>query len=473
MQIVTPTGENNFEFDIKSCEKILLAPNVRDKPVVVISVAGAFRTGKSFLLGFFLRYLRNRGTGDWLGDVNMPLEGFSWRGGSDRDTKGILLWDEVFEVTTHEGRKVAVVLMDTQGTFDNESTLNECVRIFGLSILSSSVQVYNISHKIQENDLEHLQLFIEYGRLAKEDTKKEPFQKLLFVVRDWQCPYDHSYGAKGGKQLLDKWLHSSKNLKPELKECREHITSCFSEIKCFLMPYPGQKAATTKDFDGRLSSIDSDFTKQLKDLVPSVLAPENLLVKRICGAEVTCAKLVTYIQACAQSFKTAVPKAKGILKATANFQNSEAADKCLDIYIEGMNALWREDVLYLSVAEIEKDHEWLKRCALREFDRSPKLGYGDLADTFKEKLIKKILDWFESLARDKYTKATLARQNKTSLVNVVSVSVLAPIPLVGPLVLLGLAFGDLVASNSEKEELKKKEDERQLTRALLQSRYGH
>lgn len=52
--------------------------------VSVISVAGTFRKGKSFLLNFFLRYLNaseeKRRSGDWIygGD---RLNGFSWRGG--------------------------------------------------------------------------------------------------------------------------------------------------------------------------------------------------------------------------------------------------------------------------------------------------------------------------------------------------------------------------------------------------------
>jgi hypothetical protein len=39
-------------------------------------------------------------------------------------------------------------------------------------------QVYNLTSNIQEDDLQHLQLFTEYGRLALEDSGETPFQKL-------------------------------------------------------------------------------------------------------------------------------------------------------------------------------------------------------------------------------------------------------------------------------------------------------
>jgi hypothetical protein len=59
------------------------------------------------LLGIDKQYLGSeQGAADWLGDEDTPLEGFSWRGGSERDTTGILMWSEVFVVDLPSGEKV-------------------------------------------------------------------------------------------------------------------------------------------------------------------------------------------------------------------------------------------------------------------------------------------------------------------------------------------------------------------------------
>jgi hypothetical protein len=54
--------------------------------------------------------------------------------------------------------QVAVILMDTQGAFDSESTVRDCATVFALSTMLSSVQIYNLLHNIQEDDLQHLQV---------------------------------------------------------------------------------------------------------------------------------------------------------------------------------------------------------------------------------------------------------------------------------------------------------------------------
>lgn len=57
LQVVDVKDDHTFELDEGALEQALLIQEVADLPVVVVSVAGAYRGGKSFLLDFFLRYL--------------------------------------------------------------------------------------------------------------------------------------------------------------------------------------------------------------------------------------------------------------------------------------------------------------------------------------------------------------------------------------------------------------------------------
>jgi atlastin len=60
-QIVTVNEEaHTFKLSEEALTQIILQDNVRNRDVVIVSVAGAFRKGKSFLLDFFLRYLYAR-----------------------------------------------------------------------------------------------------------------------------------------------------------------------------------------------------------------------------------------------------------------------------------------------------------------------------------------------------------------------------------------------------------------------------
>ncbi|KAF5395882.1 Atlastin [Paragonimus heterotremus] len=180
VQIVTVDESNSdthFSLNESALSSILLHPNVRDKFVVIVSVAGVFRQGKSFLLDFFLRYMSSEDKNNWLGDENMPLGGFPWCGGSRRLTTGILLWSEPFLIKLSSGEEAAVLFMDTQGAFDSLSTVRQCATVFALSTMLSSIQIYNIHGNIQEDHLQHLHLFTEYGRLAMEsDVCENPFQ---------------------------------------------------------------------------------------------------------------------------------------------------------------------------------------------------------------------------------------------------------------------------------------------------------
>ncbi|EZA62001.1 hypothetical protein DMN91_003442 [Ooceraea biroi] len=401
VQVVLAHPDHTFELDEEALSEILLDDDVKDRSVVVVSVAGAFRKGKSFLLDFFLRYMNSKyplhddndtlhsNIDTWLGAEDEPLSGFSWRGGSERDTTGILMWSKVYRATLPNKEKIAVILMDTQGAFDSQSTVRDCATVFALSTMLSSVQIYNLSQNIQEDDLQHLQLFTEYGRLALENSDSTPFQRLQFLVRDWVYPYEADYGADGGKQLLDKRLEISDRQHPELQSLRKHIKSCFSDISCFLMPHPGLEIATNPRFDGRLSEIQSEFKKQLKVLIPMILAPQNLVTKKINGQDVKAKDLLEYFKSYINLYKgDELPEPKSMLVATAEANNLTAVAEAKDSYLKMMENVCGGAKPFLATAHLESEHQHCMDMALRQFQNKRKMGGEEFSQIYMEKLIK-------------------------------------------------------------------------------------
>ncbi|XP_054033271.1 atlastin-2 isoform X2 [Dryobates pubescens] len=385
--VLAHEDDHNFELDEEALEKILLQEHIKDLNIVVVSVAGAFRKGKSFLLDFMLRYMYNRTSPCWIGGNTEPLTGFTWRGGCERETTGIQIWSEVFVIDKPNGTKVAVLLMDTQGAFDSQSTIKDCATVFALSTMTSSVQVYNLSQNIQEDDLQHLQLFTEYGRLAMEEIYQKPFQTLMFLIRDWSYPYEHAYGLEGGRKFLEKRLQVKQNQHEELQNVRKHIHSCFSTLGCFLLPHPGLKVATNPNFDGRLNDIDEDFKRELRNLVPLLLAPENLVEKEISGSKVTCRDLVEYFKAYIKIYQgEELPHPKSMLQATAEANNLAAVAGAKDLYSKGMEQVCGGDKPYLAPSDLERRHQECRESAVRQFRAVKKMGGEEFCRRYQEQL---------------------------------------------------------------------------------------
>ncbi|XP_046885106.1 atlastin-2 isoform X2 [Hypomesus transpacificus] len=385
--VLAHEDDHNFELDVVALEKLLLQDEIKDLNVVVVSVAGAFRKGKSFLLDFMLRYMHNQHLDQWMGGDDEPLTGFSWRGGCERETTGIQVWSEVFVVPKPDGSKVAVLLADTQGAFDSQSTIKDCATVFALSTMTSSVQVYNLSHNIQEDDLQHLQLFTEYGRLAMEEIYLKPFQSLMFLIRDWCYPYEHNYGLQGGNHFLERRLQVKQNQHEELQNVRKHIHSCFSNIGCFLLPHPGLRVATNPNFDGRLKDIDPDFKQELADLVPLLLAPERLVEKEIGGVKVTCRDLVEYFKAYIKIYQgEELPHPKSMLQATAEANNLTAVAGAKDSYNRNMEMVCGGDKPYIAPADLERCHDDFRECSVRQFRAVKKMGGEDFCLRYQQQL---------------------------------------------------------------------------------------
>ncbi|XP_011855158.1 PREDICTED: atlastin-1 [Mandrillus leucophaeus] len=418
VQVLIVKDDHSFELDETALNRILLSEAVRDKEVVAVSVAGAFRKGKSFLMDFMLRYMYNQESVDWVGDYNEPLTGFSWRGGSERETTGIQIWSEVFLINKPDGKKVAVLLMDTQGTFDSQSTLRDSATVFALSTMISSIQVYNLSQNVQEDDLQHLQvtifsflcggiyIFEIINSLHIQLKIERPgfkiwsnyyisspvlslytFKSLIFLVRDWSFPYEFSYGADGGAKFLEKRLKVSGNQHEELQNVRKHIHSCFTNISCFLLPHPGLKVATNPNFDGKLKEIDDEFIKNLKILIPWLLSPESLDIKEINGNKITCRGLVEYFKAYIKIYQgEELPHPKSMLQATAEANNLAAVATAKDTYNKKMEEICGGDKPFLAPNDLQSKHLQLKEESVKLFRGVKKMGGEEFSRRYLQQL---------------------------------------------------------------------------------------
>lgn len=196
VNIISISSDNqSFELHSDNLQKIISAVP-KDMKVMVLSVVGDFRTGKSFLLSTFLRYLvyceKNGVTNpegmDWLlqgedkllegnsiSDQQTP--GFEWKAGKDRTTTGIHMFGRPFIRKLKSGEDVAVLLMDTQGLFDHETPKDLTAAIFGLSTLISSYEIYNLAKQIPEDKLQQLHFFTEFSRTALKEFEKSQTRK--------------------------------------------------------------------------------------------------------------------------------------------------------------------------------------------------------------------------------------------------------------------------------------------------------
>mmetsp|Transcript_21838 Transcript_21838/g.45584 ORF Transcript_21838/g.45584 Transcript_21838/m.45584 type:complete len:596 (-) Transcript_21838:94-1881(-) len=325
--------------------------------VSVISVVGAFRTGKSFLLSWFLRYLyaleRCQKNKTSLKDEKVPWykqfetlgkDGFDWKAGSERNTTGIWMWSHPFFLEMDNGENVAVLLVDTQGMFDHETTMALTASIFGLSTLLSSYQIYNVDKRIQEDNLQQLALFCEYARRAMEDGDyvNKPFQEIEFLVRDWQHFEDDEDGNDFGamEKSMSEYLETvlEERDASDLKETREQIKLCFEKISCYGLCHPGF-AVTKKKYGGEVNVVEELFMQLLDRYCQRVFSTANLQPKQIHDRELTAVELGAYIQEYAKIFEKGekFPTAATLLEATSSANNSNAISLSVAEYKDTMD----------------------------------------------------------------------------------------------------------------------------------------
>ncbi|XP_076807586.1 atlastin-1-like isoform X2 [Clavelina lepadiformis] len=293
VQILKPReNTNGFELIEEGLYKIFNHPNVIDVPVIIISIAGAMREGKSFLLSLLLMYMESDMSADWLSDKNKEIkQHFKFKSGHERQTLGVHIWSKPYLLTRKDKSKVAVLFMDTQGAFDRAGAQNAS-SIFAFSTFLSSTQLYNMKRQIHENNLQPLSLFADYAAevynsMPGREENSAPFQKILFTVRDWQTS-KQGYGLKAGQDYIDCTVFKTDNTdKSDIVATRERIRKAFQKIECSVLPSPGKVVAGHVNNAGsaiKVKDVRPKFLTAVKELA-TYLIDEMNSVRSISGKE--------------------------------------------------------------------------------------------------------------------------------------------------------------------------------------------
>ncbi len=255
------------------------------KKVAIISVAGQYRTGKSFLLNRLL----GRQNGFELGSTINPC------------TKGLWIWNRPVNVT----EDVQAVFIDTEGLASFSRNVHIDMKIFAMALLMSSYFIYNSMNALDEKALESLGLVVSLSKyihvnahpanVSEElDEYAQYFPFFMWVVRDFSLKLmDSAQQTMSDRQYLENVLRPvdpAKYSDPEQaaikNEIRGKLTTFFKERDCVTMVRPVSDEKKLREIDSLpYTELRPEFRQKMDLLVKKVFS--NLRPKMIDGQPLT------------------------------------------------------------------------------------------------------------------------------------------------------------------------------------------
>jgi atlastin len=393
---------DDIQFYKENLEKVIsLIPN--DIPISIISIIGAFRTGKSFILNIILKFLLDNANtelnliniDEWINQLQIipgnNEKGFKWCNGSDSQTMGIWIWNNPIIFKHPTKGEIAFLLLDTQGLFDLNTNQQKTIMLFGISSLISSHIIYNIDKRIQEDNLQHLALFSAYGQLANEKAPdSNGLQTLYFLIRDWQN-FDESNDDidNYSKVYLNKVFNTTNY--SDMNNTRNQIKNCFEKIDCSFLPHPGLQAISSK-YLGFVSDLNPKFTKNVCNFLRKVFIDTPIEIKKIAEADVSARELPSILELYIEIFKNqdGFPEAQTILDSTIKIQHNLAIDKSLSLFIKNADKICHISSEFIEVEKFESLINKNKLISLNYFEKMATLGDIISRDNSKLILIEKL-----------------------------------------------------------------------------------
>ncbi|OCT59101.1 RING finger protein 112-like [Xenopus laevis] len=184
IQLVYTDKSGQLQIEGSAVEICFADPKVSEFPIHVISVIGVRHLGKSFLLNFILRALANQEKGEQniLGEWNESLTGFEWGSGTDSITRGIWIWNRPF-ILEFKGKKVAVFVLDTEGSQDIGRSEDISIKLSALSMVLSSYLIFNVHSLLNSTTLDYLEIYLTFAKEIEESSDGLCLQVIIHPLQ--------------------------------------------------------------------------------------------------------------------------------------------------------------------------------------------------------------------------------------------------------------------------------------------------
>ena len=246
-------------------------------PIGVISVAGMYRTGKSYLLN---RMLLNRSGGFSVGPSINPC------------TKGLWMWSKTIPAHTPQGKPLNVLIIDTEGIGATDEDHNHDNKIMTLAILLSSYFIFNSMGTIDESSIQSLSFIVNITKNIQQKNGNKDFAKYLpafmWVIRDFSLQLKNRDGNPiTSKEYLEYSLELQNGTSEFIvnkNQIRKLVKEYFPNRDCVTLVRPLLEEGNLQKLERTpVSKLRKEFIEQVNYLRKTVLNSIN--PKKLNGQE--------------------------------------------------------------------------------------------------------------------------------------------------------------------------------------------
>ncbi|KAK2900652.1 hypothetical protein Q8A67_008767 [Cirrhinus molitorella] len=370
------------------------AKNILDginQPVVVVSVVGLYRTGKS--------YLMNRLAGQ--------QSGFALGSTIESKTKGIWMW--CVPHPKKEGH--TLVLLDTEGLGDVEKgDTKHDTWIFCLAVLLSSTLVYNSLGVIDNMALEKLHYITELtenirvkSEVGQHEDETEDFMRVfpsfVWTVRDFTLEL-----KRGDKPITsDEYLEGALKLKTGNsnqtaqynlpRRCLRHF---FAVRKCFVFPRPASTQNMRRMEQLTEKELDSEFLEQANTFCDYIY--NNSESKTVTGGcTVTGTALGNLAEVYVEAIRSGnVPCLENAVMSLAKIQNVRAVEEALQVYMTEVLGMAE---LPMHPEKLSDIHKIAEKKAIEVFIT---MSFSDNDQIYQKELMEKIHNEYQDMCQQNH-----------------------------------------------------------------------